>query len=619
MTTLPDDVRPPELHVASSNRSSIHHAWMIPLGGLIRWYVFKRTTSTATSNRTSAEQAESEVKLMYVQSECSMEGTRNKILRALCAIDGVDAPTENDKWIEVFIVVENESLNEEERVQLLQQGFANSCDKRGIVLKIEDSPGEGHARRHETWKTVRVPPWAVKKPYYLQVCNRSPIALSGEITIDGQQVAWNAPVPALQTRTIKPNSHVFRNHKWVLQPAHKLKLADVVVSGNAQQQPTQQAPTSTRIDPRYNGVQPKDHGERGVCSFPGWTFTGSQESSCVEYFEKRVNLGIVKLDFYYATGEVKTVLEHPSTGHIQLLQKCKITPELHEQIMKNPRARHFGYQARDETAAGQSQHVNGDNIVAMDVDEDTSEATPESARQAMMVGTPSKLVFPAKNEAYNFEVDGHVNRKTAMMELKETEELKIWTEAARKDWACVEAKFYMAVPRQRTGRIFKQARKDQKVPEALQVMTPIVDIKASEKAVLATTFQATVPAQPKLSSRERMERISGLNDQPECKADPVFGCKLYYRPESQGNADGGMDDEVDLADKLLQNTNVALDEYKAEKMQQVYMWHSDNKALDVAEADIALHTCKGGIENAPDLLSIDSFVEKYWDWLQPQE
>ena len=66
----------------------------------------------------------------------------------------------------------------------------------------------------------------------------------------------------------------------------------------------------------------------------GWTFTGSWES--VEFFERVVNETLVKLDWYFTTGTVKTSLDHPTQGRTQLFakrcdpvftQKCSRIPE----------------------------------------------------------------------------------------------------------------------------------------------------------------------------------------------------------------------------------------------------------------------------------------------------
>jgi hypothetical protein len=57
------------------------------------------------------------------------------------------------------------------------------------------------------------------------------------------------------------------------------------------------------------------------------------------FFEKETeDGGTVKLDFYYSTGTVKTVLDHLRQGVTQLFGKPpRLTPDLYKQILTNPR------------------------------------------------------------------------------------------------------------------------------------------------------------------------------------------------------------------------------------------------------------------------------------------
>ena len=80
----------------------------------------------------------------------------------------------------------------------------------------------------------------------------------------------------------------------------------------------------------------------------GWTFTGSCPGGRVEFFEKHcpIHDGIVKLDFYYTTGTVKTVLDHPKQGVTQLFAQGKsLSPDLYRLILQNPR-QHTGIRYR---------------------------------------------------------------------------------------------------------------------------------------------------------------------------------------------------------------------------------------------------------------------------------
>ena len=96
---------------------------------------------------------------------------------------------------------------------------------------------------------------------------------------------------------------------------------------------------------RYNGRRPNYRGQRvSEWDYPdatefGWTFTGSCEGGRAEFFEKDfAQHGIVKLDFYYTTGTVKTVLDHPRQGVTQLFAKGDtLSPEMYRAILQNPR------------------------------------------------------------------------------------------------------------------------------------------------------------------------------------------------------------------------------------------------------------------------------------------
>jgi hypothetical protein len=96
---------------------------------------------------------------------------------------------------------------------------------------------------------------------------------------------------------------------------------------------------------RYNDRRPHYHGRRiDALAYPdptifGWTFTGSCEGGRAEFFQKDfAEHGVVKLDFYYTTGTVKTVLDHPRQGVTQLFAKgSALSPEMYRQILLQPR------------------------------------------------------------------------------------------------------------------------------------------------------------------------------------------------------------------------------------------------------------------------------------------
>jgi hypothetical protein len=96
---------------------------------------------------------------------------------------------------------------------------------------------------------------------------------------------------------------------------------------------------------RYNERRPDYRGQRvSTYGYPdpsnfGWTFTGSCEGGRAEFFEKDFAVhGVVKLDFYYTTGTIKTVLDHPLQGVTQLFAKGdSLSPEMYRAILQNPR------------------------------------------------------------------------------------------------------------------------------------------------------------------------------------------------------------------------------------------------------------------------------------------
>jgi hypothetical protein len=96
---------------------------------------------------------------------------------------------------------------------------------------------------------------------------------------------------------------------------------------------------------RYDGRRPtyKGTGRVSYDEFPDptafqWTFTGSCESTCVEFFEKDyAKRGVVKLDFYYTEGTVSTVLEHRRNGETALLgKKSELKPKTYRKILLHP-------------------------------------------------------------------------------------------------------------------------------------------------------------------------------------------------------------------------------------------------------------------------------------------
>jgi hypothetical protein len=184
---------------------------------------------------------------MYFHSGCSVEGTRDAILRALMGSSatpttgkmstgaerggGILDP-KNDgqqRWLELSIVIPALQLTASELAEAESADtppVRRSMNNRGLALPIQQRPGEGPAHAGEIWNVVDVPRWAVRKAYYVQVHNRSPLALSCQVSIDGHAgAAQNAPIPPNSVRTIQPAQHrYYQSHQWVLSsPRRKFR------------------------------------------------------------------------------------------------------------------------------------------------------------------------------------------------------------------------------------------------------------------------------------------------------------------------------------------------------------------------------------------------------------
>jgi len=313
-------------------KNSIHSQWKQQIGGLIRYYVNDRINS---KNETVSQQdAEREVEGMYYRAGCSIEETKCSILAAL----GVTKDLQED-FVEVNMVLDDPYSIEN------VDNYQRSMDGRGLILPKMDRPGEGPAHAHEIWTNVIIPNAAIGKSFYFQVKNNTPINLSCEITLDENVVARNAPLPPSQSRTVKPdNKRYFEAHKWILQEAKKVSLSStnvVKLEEDDQVRVPQEASNERKYTPRYNGIRPNYNGERvDIEHYPdptyfGWTFTGSVEESKVEFFEKRTNIGLTKMDWYYTTGTIKTILDHPTTGRNALF-RGNVSPEQFVSICKTP-------------------------------------------------------------------------------------------------------------------------------------------------------------------------------------------------------------------------------------------------------------------------------------------
>ena len=117
---------------------------------------------------------------------------------------------------------------------------------------------------------------------------------------------------------------------------------------------------------RHNAMRPADLSRRvpwGDYPDPagfGWEFTGSHEPSRVEFFQKGGDgnsADLVKLDWYYTTGTMKTSLDHPRRGRTQLFASgAHISPSLYRKVLVNPRAHtNVRYQKKDRNPSSSSR------------------------------------------------------------------------------------------------------------------------------------------------------------------------------------------------------------------------------------------------------------------------
>lgn len=114
---------------------------------------------------------------------------------------------------------------------------------------------------------------------------------------------------------------------------------------------------------RYNGVRPPANANR-LLGYPDpseylWNFTGSDHHA--EFYERTFDFNddanhgsrptLVKLDFYFTTGTIKTSMDHPTQGKTQLFVSARDQPctvELFTEILLNPRSHtNIRYQRRN--------------------------------------------------------------------------------------------------------------------------------------------------------------------------------------------------------------------------------------------------------------------------------
>ena len=598
--------------------SGIMTSWKKSLGGLIRYYVHKRTESPY-QNTVDQKTAEEEIDQMYYRSGCSMEDTKGAILKALGVQDV-------EEWVTVDMAIAKDDTGNQDLEK--NEGYSETIDGKGLMLKQVVRPGEGPAHSHERWSTIIVPDWAMKKSYYFQIKNNTPLDLSCELFLDGEKVAFNAPLSANAIRTIRPDGvRYYQRHQWILNHAKRVKLSNVSVAdpNNPKEDPNQQQHASQR----YNGVRPDYQGKRiSIADYPdpttfGWIFTGSVQDSSVEFFEKKMNDGgLVKLDFYYTTGTIKTVLDHPTSGRNQLF-RAKVTPEQFRAVMENPRVHtDQGYRRSEDRPVGNVKAERiGEAEATRNGENGDAEMKTEESQDGDKVSGETK--FYARDVNYNFKTQGHQNRQAAMGKLQQSGDYAEWIKANKKEYAVIHAKFYVSIPKRMSrapsnkgnGNPRKRSQMD---PLPVPEQASVIDVKAAENCTLGTDYRTTGPPQTFGRSNVRMERINGLTDEKEWKGDPVFEKKLYYRAEHIVNG-GALDadmSEDDMSEDEGKNdpSPVGLDEYKSEKVAQVEQYHADLSrcVMDEEEAEQLLRNTKNKIHLSSNVHDVDESVNLFY-------
>lgn len=608
------------------SRHSIHSSWKRELGGLLRWYA-------NLDGAGDADDVNREIDALYVESGCDAAKTRDALLRSVAERVGSERRPDDDDWVRVRVAVET---NDARRLP-------RSANGRGALLPVTKRPGEGPARRSETWNVVTVPSWAVGRSYFLEIANNSPLDLSCEVVVDGTHaIARNAPVPAFRRgATINPDDRrYFEMHKWTFRPAERVSLsttmtANANANSNAKEESSART-TQQRRGPnagqRYNGTRPNyENGRVDLADYPdptsyGWTFTGSVQNSRVEFFEKRLNNGgTVKLDLYYTTATVKTVLDHPTTGRNQLFRKCRASPEVYKAILLNPRY---------HTGLGYRRRAEGDNDLAAETEtetatrggagnDETMTATNDDADDVDMEDGDAR--YYAKVDGYDFEEEGHRGRARAMPALESSAAFAAWEEANRRDWACLRARFYVSSKRRirrDVGGGGRQRRPPPAEREPLPAPVPVVDVRASADATVSTHFRSTGPSTVagRRRSDVRMERVPGLNDDPAWGTGPVFEYKLYYRRETEDDDEEGeeMDDDDDGDNDStpeVQQRVPPLGAYRVDRWRQVESWHGAHRCADAEVADQQCAAAEEGIlRTARTTDEVDRYLLAYWKW-----
>jgi hypothetical protein len=667
-----------------SSKRSIQDAWKKELGGLIRWYMnlpqHREPEQLAAARRVldgmRMANPRDVQELKYCILRYMLEFVQRQQQPPQDYFDTIartifEDTTGDEQWVRIRMVVENphpvtQAQKQQQSCMIENVPYETIVDGRWVVLKTKQQSGEGPAHTGKTWTVVIIPDGAVGRQYVVECINRSTVDLSVQMSIDGHEAAKNAPLPAQDRCTIKPDvRRYFEAHEWRLVPSRRIPLP----LHHQQQQQSSNSPrqssspgTSSRSGyvplRRYNERIPNYQGQRvPLEAFPdlsshGWRFTGSHEPSKVEFFEKKLNNGsICKMDFYYTTATVITILHHPKQNKTtQLFRRClDKEPETFLKILENPRYHSgFGYYRQnqnDDDPPVSTVHLpplhemnSESDDEEMDVDGEEEQDDPKQDGRQDNNDTTNDDNIPcyAKNDKYSFDSEGHANRQAAMEKLQSTPVFQAWENATKQDWACIHAKFFVSLRRYTgkdvIGKPYENNKEQMHVPE----MTPVVQVQAAKRAVVSTQFHVTGPStEPVKRSHVRMERIKGLNDDPAWGTGPVFDLKLYYQLEGALNNQAdtvaenetvseldGMDEDDDddddnranLAEEL--RDAVPLEEYKKRKVDQLVGWYQGCKAPDNQEANAVFIQIQNDIESSTTTKAVDGHIEQYLRWHQ---
>jgi len=589
----------PKLKPVEVPKSSIH-SWKRNLGPLIRCY--------ANTHEVEAEAAERAVESIYFESGCSEEATLDAIMRRMggTKVKLEDSGQKKD-WVRIHMVVEGDG------------GAAGNAegdvyapgDSGGIRLNLEEREGDGPAHARDSWMNAVVPRWAEGRSYYIEVENNSALNFSCKMRIDNEVVAKNVPIPPNSCRTIKPSLRYYGSHDWVLMKSKRVKLRpggelpDRQTSGpRAVPKKRNRRENGVRAD--YRGNRLDDHDYPDATAY-GWKFTGSLESSCVEFFEQRTNNGgRVRMDFSYATGSVVTILDHPTTGSNPLF--CgRASPDLYKQILLNPRMQRGGAPGDGHAADRSASAMEGVEPVGAD----------DGAMEADDVTTERKTAgdaFCEKIPEGAFREEGHRLRRSEMSKLEGDGLYRAWERAQQVEYACIKADFYVAEPTRTRGPRPRSRARGTPRRTALPPMAPVVDIRATERVGLSTKFCPSAPPPPTSKSRVRMDPIDG---------PPTFVCKLYYRTEAADDASedepGSAEDGEDarpVAERLREN--MPLEEYRNEKLEQMDADRRGRIFSDGDDARIKLERFRSLVESATTTKAVDGPIKMYFDWIQTE-